>query len=74
MRLAGCGPLRGPPPALWGLGLGARSQGGYALYLHDGRAKSLREAIDYHGGEAAASRTAFRGLTAELQVSRAYQV
>jgi len=35
--------------------------------LHDGRAKSLREAIGLHGGEAAASRTGFNALTAAEQ-------
>lgn len=54
-------------PPLWGLGLAARFQGGRMHLLHDGRAASLREAIDFHGGEAAASRSAFNGLTAEEQ-------
>jgi len=49
---------------LWGIGLAERAQGGLAFYLHDGRARSLREAIELHGGEAAASREAFRGLSA----------
>lgn len=48
---------------LWGLGLAARSQGGQVHLLHDGRAKSLTEAIDFHGGEAAVSREAFRALS-----------
>lgn len=50
---------------LWGLGLSARFQGGQAFYLHDGRATSLPEAIEYHGGEAAPSRDAFRALDAD---------
>lgn len=49
-------------PPLWGAGLAERSQGGQAFYLHDGRARSLREAIEFHGGEAAAARAAFRAL------------
>jgi CxxC motif-containing protein (DUF1111 family) len=49
-------------PPLWGLGLAEAAQGGRAFYLHDGRARSLREAIELHGGEAAASREAFRRL------------
>jgi CxxC motif-containing protein (DUF1111 family) len=49
-------------PPLWGLGLAVQAQGGRAFYLHDGRARSLREAIELHGGEAAASREAFRRL------------
>lgn len=54
-------------PPLWGTGLAKTFQGGSAFYLHDGRAGTLREAIDYHGGEAAASREAFRLLTNEEQ-------
>jgi CxxC motif-containing protein (DUF1111 family) len=48
---------------LWGIGLAESSQGGLGFFLHDGRARSLREAIEFHGGEAAASRAAFRQLT-----------
>lgn len=54
-------------PPLWGVGLAERAQGGRAFLLHDGRARSLREAIEFHGGEAAASRAAFRGLSIERQ-------
>jgi len=50
---------------LWGLGLAEEFQGGEAFYLHDGRATTLTEAIEYHGGEGAASRTAFRALSDE---------
>lgn len=64
-------------PPLWGLGLlpftaeteaemngqdighGPASR---ARYLHDGRARTLLEAIEWHDGEAAASRRAFEGL------------
>jgi CxxC motif-containing protein (DUF1111 family) len=52
---------------LWGIGLAERAQGGSAFYLHDGRARSLREAIELHGGEGSASRTAFRALAASDQ-------
>ncbi|RMH21017.1 MAG: hypothetical protein D6701_03080 [Gemmatimonadetes bacterium] len=52
---------------LWGLGLSEEFQGGIAFYMHDGRARSLREAIELHGGEGSASRAAFRGLSAEDQ-------
>lgn len=48
---------------LWGLGLAAEAQGGQVHLLHDGRATSLRAAIDLHGGEGAASRAAFGALT-----------
>jgi CxxC motif-containing protein (DUF1111 family) len=47
---------------LWGLGLAEAAQGGSAFYLHDGRARTLRAAIGFHGGEASASRTAFDAL------------
>jgi CxxC motif-containing protein (DUF1111 family) len=52
---------------LWGIGLAAASQGGRIHLLHDGRAKSLREAIGLHGGEGAASRAAFSALTPAQQ-------
>lgn len=52
---------------LWGIGLAERSQGGMGFLLHDGRARSLREAIDFHCGEGASSRAAFRGLTQAQQ-------
>jgi CxxC motif-containing protein (DUF1111 family) len=49
-------------PPLWGIGLAEQSQGGRAFYLHDGRARSLEEAIQLHGGEGAPSREAYRRL------------
>lgn len=52
---------------LWGLGLAEQAQGGRMFLLHDGRARSLREAIEYHGGEGAASRSAFRSLPPDRQ-------
>jgi CxxC motif-containing protein (DUF1111 family) len=42
-------------PPLWGLGLTKRINGHYN-FLHDGRARSLLEAILWHGGEGQASR------------------
>ncbi len=50
-------------PPLWGLGLSPNSQGGEYFLLHDGRARSIEEAVLLHGGEAAGVRTAFTGLT-----------
>lgn len=44
---------------LWGIGVTERVLGD-AAYLHDGRARSLAEAILWHGGEAEAAREAFR--------------
>jgi len=48
---------------LWNIGLTAGVSGGEA-YLHDGRARSLEEAILWHGGEAEASKESFRTMTA----------
>lgn len=46
---------------LWGIGL-TRSVNGNGFYLHDGRARSLTEAILWHGGEAQKARDAFAAL------------
>ncbi len=48
---------------LWNIGLTAGVSGGEA-YLHDGRARSLEEAILWHGGEGEAAKEAFRNLPA----------
>jgi len=48
--------------ALWGLGLLQKTTG-VAYYLHDGRARSIEEAILWHDGEAAKSKQAFTSLT-----------
>jgi CxxC motif-containing protein (DUF1111 family) len=48
---------------LWGLGL-SEAVGGRLTLLHDGRARSVPEAILWHGGEADAAREAFRGMDA----------
>ena len=50
-------------PPLWGIGLTETTLGD-AVYLHDGRARSLEEAIMWHGGEAAGRRDAFQRLPA----------
>lgn len=42
-------------PPLWGIGL-TKTVSGEATYLHDGRARTLLEAILWHGGEAEAAR------------------
>ncbi len=42
-------------PPLWGIGLTAQVTG-VASYLHDGRARTLLEAVLWHGGEAAPAR------------------
>jgi CxxC motif-containing protein (DUF1111 family) len=46
---------------LWGIGL-TQSVNGNGFYLHDGRARSLTEAILWHGGEAQKARDAFAAL------------
>ena len=64
---------------LWGLGLHACVTGGvtnpsgaeggeictpHHAYLHDGRARSIEEAILWHGGEGANSRANYQALSA----------
>ncbi|RKG99866.1 thiol oxidoreductase [Corallococcus sp. CA053C] len=48
---------------LWGIGLTTGVSGGES-YLHDGRARSVTEAILWHGGEGDASKQAFVNLSA----------
>jgi CxxC motif-containing protein (DUF1111 family) len=50
--------------ALWGIGL-TRKINGHDFYLHDGRARSISEAILWHGGEAENSKEKFRNLNAK---------
>ena len=45
-------------PPLWGVGLHSHIQG-FEAYLHDGRAKTLEQAILWHGGEAETSKQQF---------------
>lgn len=47
---------------LWNIGSTAGVSGGEA-YLHDGRARTLHEAILWHGGEAEASKQAYSGMS-----------
>jgi CxxC motif-containing protein (DUF1111 family) len=49
-------------PALWGIGLTERVSG-QAHFLHDGRARTIAEAILWHGGEAQAARDGFSALS-----------
>ena len=53
-------------PPLWNIGLTAGVSFGEA-YLHDGRARTLHEAIMWHGGEAETSRQAYEGLSQSEQ-------
>jgi CxxC motif-containing protein (DUF1111 family) len=48
---------------LWGLRLMSRFLNGQAFLLHDGRARSVEEAVLLHGGEAQAARDAFAALS-----------
>ena len=50
-------------PPLWGLGLSPNSQGGTFFLMHDGRARSIEEAIILHGGEAENSKSQFSSLS-----------
>ena len=47
---------------LWGIGLFPKTNG-TAFYLHDGRARTLEEAILWHGGEAEQAKQKFVQLT-----------
>ncbi len=49
-------------PPLWGLGWSKRITG-HETYLHDGRARSLSEAVLWHGGEARTAQQAFLNLS-----------
>lgn len=51
---------------LWGIGLTERVSG-IERYLHDGRARSLAEAILWHGGEAESSKEAFRTMPSQAR-------
>lgn len=50
-------------PPLWGLGL-AQTVLPYSRFLHDGRARSIEEAILWHSGEAERSKESFRTMPA----------
>jgi CxxC motif-containing protein (DUF1111 family) len=50
-------------PPLWGLGLSTSSQGGSYFLMHDGRARSIDQAITLHGGEATTSRNNYQSLS-----------
>ena len=51
-------------PPLWGIGL-TQQVSGHSEFLHDGRARSLLEAILWHGGEAQSQRDAVAALQPE---------
>ena len=47
---------------LWGIGL-IPTVNGHSFFLHDGRARTVEEAILWHGGEAEASKQEFISLS-----------
>ena len=49
-------------PPLWGIGL-VQTVNAAATFLHDGRARTIEEAVLWHGGEAQNSSTAFKQLS-----------
>ncbi len=51
-------------PPLWGIGL-VSVVNGHTMFLHDGRARSLEEAILWHDGEGEGARSRFMELSAE---------
>jgi CxxC motif-containing protein (DUF1111 family) len=53
---------------LWGLGL-AQQVEPRARFLHDGRARTVAEAVLWHGGEAAGARSRFTQLAAERRAA-----
>jgi CxxC motif-containing protein (DUF1111 family) len=57
-------PWRTPP--LWGIGYALRTERD-ATFLHDGRARSVEEAILWHDGEARAARLRFEKLPAKAR-------
>ncbi|MCL4675355.1 MAG: thiol oxidoreductase, partial [Pararhodobacter sp.] len=51
-------------PPLWGIGL-TQTVSGHSYFLHDGRARSLLEAVLWHGGEAQRQRDAVVSMPPE---------
>jgi CxxC motif-containing protein (DUF1111 family) len=55
-------------PPLWGIGL-TRTVTGHAFFLHDGRARTLEEAILWHGGEARAARDRYAQMSKDQRAA-----
>ncbi len=55
-------------PPLWGIGL-VETVNEHTNFVHDGRARSLLEAVLWHGGEAAAARDRVRGMSAKQRAA-----
>jgi CxxC motif-containing protein (DUF1111 family) len=49
---------------LWGLGL-LQTVNGHQMLLHDGRARTVAEAILWHGGEAEIAKERFRTASSD---------
>ncbi|MGV8992480.1 MAG: di-heme oxidoredictase family protein [Flavobacterium sp.] len=49
-------------PALWGIGL-LNTVNGFVYLMHDGRAKTVEEAILWHGGEGQNAKTKYKALS-----------
>ena len=60
------GPSEFRTPPLWGAGLRGKISA-QARYLHDGRARTLEEAVLWHGGEAATVKRNFMALEADAR-------
>ena len=66
------GPSEWRTPPLWGLGLQQQYKKN-AVFLHDGRARTITEAILWHGGEAEKSQKHFINMSvAERQALLAF--
>ncbi|MEM9966904.1 MAG: di-heme oxidoredictase family protein [Pseudomonadota bacterium] len=55
-------------PPLWGIGL-TQTVSGHTYFLHDGRARSLLEAVLWHGGEAEAQKQRVTDMPPEDRVA-----
>ena len=55
-------------PPLWGIGL-TQAVSGHTQFLHDGRARSLLEAVLWHGGEAKAAQQQVLSFNAEQRAA-----
>ncbi|VVD70334.1 thiol oxidoreductase [Pandoraea pneumonica] len=60
------GPRDWRTPPLWGLGLAALVNPD-ATYLHDGRARTVQEAILWHGGEGHVARERYRAMSPQAR-------
>ena len=56
-------------PPLWGLREARRDDAGNLMLLHDGRARSIEEAILWHGGEAQDAQRRFMNLPAKRRAT-----